>query len=50
MALPILIRTAEESLQAVPNDYRYRLAAVALGMSRGAGSSAIAQPCRRLTG
>lgn len=32
MVLPILIRTAEEGLQATPNDYR--LAAAALGMSR----------------
>ncbi len=37
MVLPILIRTAEEGLQATPNDYR--LAAAALGMSR---SSALA--------
>ena len=34
MVLPILIRTAEEGLQAAPNDYR--LAAAALGMSRSA--------------
>lgn len=34
MVLPILIRTAEEGLRAVPDDYR--LAAAALGMSRGA--------------
>jgi phosphate transport system permease protein len=34
MVLPILIRTAEEGLQATPNDYR--LAAAALGMSRSA--------------
>ncbi len=34
MVLPILIRTAEEGLQATPNEYR--LAAAALGMSRGA--------------
>jgi phosphate transport system permease protein len=34
MVLPILIRTAEEGLQATPNDYR--LAAAALGMSRTA--------------
>jgi phosphate transport system permease protein len=34
MVLPILIRTVEEGLQATPNDYR--LAAAALGMSRGA--------------
>ncbi|MDD4906629.1 MAG: phosphate ABC transporter permease PstA [Methylobacter tundripaludum] len=34
MVLPLLIRTVEEGLQATPNDYR--LAAAALGMSRGA--------------
>ena len=34
MVLPILIRTVEEGLQATPNEYR--LAAAALGMSRGA--------------
>jgi len=34
MVLPILIRTAEEGLQAAPNDYR--LAAASLGMSRSA--------------
>jgi phosphate transport system permease protein len=34
MVLPILIRTAEQGLQATPNDYR--LAAAALGMSRSA--------------
>ncbi|MDO9168160.1 MAG: phosphate ABC transporter permease PstA [Methylobacter sp.] len=34
MVLPILIRTAEEGLQATPNDYR--LSASALGMSRSA--------------
>lgn len=34
MVLPILIRTAEEGLQATPNDYR--LTAAALGMSRSA--------------
>ncbi len=34
MVLPILIRTAEEGLQATPNDYR--LAAAGLGMSRSA--------------
>jgi len=34
MVLPILIRTAEEGLQATPNEYR--LAAAALGMSRSA--------------
>ena len=34
MVLPILIRTAEEGLQATPNDYR--LTASALGMSRSA--------------
>lgn len=34
MVLPILIHTAEEGLQATPNDYR--LAAAALGMSRSA--------------
>lgn len=34
MVLPILIRTAEEGLRSVPNDYR--LAAAALGMSRSA--------------
>ncbi|MCL7419687.1 MAG: phosphate ABC transporter permease PstA [Methylobacter sp.] len=34
MVLPILIRTAEEGLRAVPDDYR--LAAAALGMSRNA--------------
>ncbi len=34
MVLPILIRTAEEGLQAAPNDYR--LAAAALGMPRSA--------------
>jgi phosphate transport system permease protein len=34
MILPILIRTAEEGLQAAPNDYR--LAAAALGMPRNA--------------
>jgi phosphate transport system permease protein len=34
MVLPILIRTAEEGLQATPNDYR--LAAATLGMSRSA--------------
>ncbi|NOT12095.1 MAG: phosphate ABC transporter permease PstA [Methylococcaceae bacterium] len=34
MVLPILIRTIEEGLQATPDDYR--LAAAALGMSRGA--------------
>lgn len=34
MVLPILIRTAEEGLQATPDDYR--LAAAALGMSRSA--------------
>ncbi len=34
MVLPILIRTAEEGLQATPNDYR--LASAALGMSRSA--------------
>ena len=34
MVLPILIRTAEEGLQAAPNDYR--LTAAALGMSRSA--------------
>ncbi|MDD5460223.1 MAG: phosphate ABC transporter permease PstA [Methylococcales bacterium] len=34
MILPILIRTAEEGLQATPNDYR--LASAALGMSRSA--------------
>lgn len=34
MVLPILIRTAEEGLQAAPNDYR--LAAAALGMTRSA--------------
>lgn len=34
MILPILIRTAEEGLQATPHDYR--LAAAALGMSRRA--------------
>jgi len=34
MVLPLLIRTAEEGLQAVPNDYR--LASAALGMSRSA--------------
>jgi len=34
MVLPILIRTAEEGLQATPHDYR--LAAAALGMSRSA--------------
>lgn len=34
MVLPILIRTAEEGLRAMPNDFR--LAAAALGMSRGA--------------
>jgi phosphate transport system permease protein len=34
MVLPILIRTAEEGLQATPNDYRR--AAAALGMSRSA--------------
>lgn len=34
MVLPILIRTAEEGLRAVPDDYR--LAAAALGMSRSA--------------
>jgi phosphate transport system permease protein len=34
MVLPILIRTAEEGLQATPNDYR--LVAAALGMSRSA--------------
>jgi phosphate transport system permease protein len=33
MVLPILIRTAEEGLRSAPNDYR--LAAAALGMSRG---------------
>ncbi|MGR9051915.1 MAG: PstA family ABC transporter permease, partial [Gammaproteobacteria bacterium] len=32
MALPILIRTAEEGLRAVPNDYR--LTSAALGLSR----------------
>jgi len=34
MVLPVLIRTAEEGLMAVPNDYR--MAAAALGMSRSA--------------
>jgi phosphate transport system permease protein len=34
MVLPILIRTAEQGLQAAPNDYR--LAAAALGMTRSA--------------
>ncbi len=34
MVLPLLIRTAEEGLQATPNDYR--LAAAGLGMSRSA--------------
>lgn len=34
MVLPILIRSAEEGLQATPNDYR--LATAALGMSRSA--------------
>ena len=34
VVLPILIRTVEEGLQATPNEYR--LAAAALGMSRGA--------------
>lgn len=34
MVLPVLIRTAEEGLQATPNEYR--LASAALGMSRSA--------------
>ena len=43
MVLPVLIRTIEEGLRAVPNDYR--LAAAALGLSRSAALIVIHNLC-----
>jgi phosphate transport system permease protein len=47
MALPLLIRSAEEGLRAVPDDYRH--AAAALGLSRAATLRRILLPAARQT-